>query len=243
MFTSSGTFAQSSRIPADLGEKLWKKSFDASHAVNLSTLRISGYYTLKTGSMRLGDFSVSYEEPDSDLMVYETAGHGISKIGRHNGKTWIKTSVSPDGMSAVMLNDVSVPLLANVWRSFYEADWHRSYSKIEALGKGKIKGREVYVIRLTTKSGDPENRYLDAQSFLAVRSDHLQRFRPRGDKQEKAFTVSFYYDDYRETDGVKIPHHIEAVGDPEPLEFELSSVQVNAPAQSSLFDDPNRVGK
>lgn len=117
-------------------------------------------------------------------------------------------------------------------------EWDISdYSRIEIVGKAQVEKRWAYAVRFTPKKGDPQLRYYDMENFLLLRMDQVQRFREAQNLPETAYSVTTYFQDYRQFGTLKLPQHIavsRSVGD---LIFELGSVKANAEIPESVFKD------
>jgi hypothetical protein len=82
----------------------------------------------------------------------------------------------------------------------HEAKGH----KLELAGREALDGREAYKIKVVLKTGEVEHVWLDAQSFLELRSEARRVVRGSALELETRFS------DYREVGGVLWPHRIES---------------------------------
>jgi hypothetical protein len=71
-------------------------------------------------------------------------------------------------------------------------------------GLDEVDGRKAYLLELTLPSGASRRVWIDAQTYLEVRSD-----RPSINPLVKGAPVSVYYRDYRSISGLMIPFTIE----------------------------------
>jgi len=76
---------------------------------------------------------------------------------------------------------------------------------VKLAGLDEIDGRKAYLLELTLPSGANRRVWIDAQSYLEVRSD-----RPSTHPLAKGMPVSVYYGDYRSINGLMIPFAIES---------------------------------
>ena len=86
----------------------------------------------------------------------------------------------------------------------YFVDSQQKGYKLELVGKEPVEGSEAYKIKVTSKTGDVHNVYIDADSFLDVKSESKRTI--RGTEQEGEALVS----DYKEVDGLMFPFSIDA---------------------------------
>lgn len=81
----------------------------------------------------------------------------------------------------------------------YEEKGHQ----VELIGKEDLEGTPVYKLKVTKKSGDVVYSYIDAEYFLEIRQEGRQNI--QGTEMETATTLG----DYKEVDGLMIPHAYE----------------------------------
>jgi len=110
-------------------------------------------------------------------------------------------------------------------------DWKAKGHKVELAGSETIEGRETYKLKVTLESGAMLHTYLDAESFIRVRSDSTRHFRDR------AVQVTTTYSDHKKTDGILFPRLIEvvAVGRPQQLRVVVDSIEINLPLSDERF--------
>jgi hypothetical protein len=83
-------------------------------------------------------------------------------------------------------------------------DYATKGTKIDLDGMEKIDGKDTYKLKLTMKSGQTMNIWIDAQTFLEVKMEGTPR-RLDG----KSHQVEVYLKDFRSTDGLMIPRLLE----------------------------------
>lgn len=125
-------------------------------------------------------------------------------------------------------------------------DYAAKGNQIEMVGMEKVEGRDNYKIKITLKSGQSENVWIDAQTFLETKIEGQPR-RLDGTYHP----VEVYYRDYRAVSGLQIPFLLEthvlpvaktATGlrdtpvPPEKMVFE--KITVNPKLEASLFAKP-----
>jgi hypothetical protein len=115
----------------------------------------------------------------------------------------------------------------------------RRYSKISLVGLSDVNGKPAYARLFTAKDGDPDIRYFDAETFLLVRMDQVGRFRLKEDAPETKIKVESYYSDYKDTDGIKFPRRIIAIGNPErpkdKVECVVEELKLNGSVDDAVF--------
>ena len=102
------------------------------------------------------------------------------------------------------------------------------------IGREPIDGRDALHIRVTPKAGPSQEQFLDAETYLLVRTESTRQVRGRTVQLETA------YGDYRSIGGVVIPHAIDigARGRPERVHIVVETVDVNLPIDDKRFRMP-----
>ena len=100
----------------------------------------------------------------------------------------------------------------------------------------EIEGHKAYRLDLHLPSGATRRVWIDASTFLDVKSEHERRATPLG----PASLVDVYYLEYREVEGVKIPVVIEsgAASAPPIDKLTIEKVQVNPKLDDKMFERP-----
>ena len=102
------------------------------------------------------------------------------------------------------------------------------------IGPETIAGREALHIRVTPKTGPPQDHYLDAETYLLVRTEATRQVRGRTTLLE---TV---YGDYRSVGGAVFAHSIDigARGRPDRVHIVVESIEVNPSIDDKRFRMP-----
>lgn len=122
-------------------------------------------------------------------------------------------------------------LAANFHR---EINFDKLYPKMEVKGIEKIGDKEVYVVLATPTGLEMQTFYFDKQTGLLLREDATM-ISPEGKMPVKSF-----YDDYREIDGVKIPHKIRAVLPQFEITTVLTEIKNSVKIDENLFSKPKQ---
>jgi hypothetical protein len=116
--------------------------------------------------------------------------------------------------------------------NFYAIINLNSYAKLTLAGKSKIGYREVYVIDLQPASGAVDRLFVDAESYLPVR---MNTMRIHGGA---SVPVEIYFDDWREADGLKMPHVIKHSFQKRTMMLTVTEIKNNAPVDAGMFEKP-----
>jgi outer membrane lipoprotein-sorting protein len=115
-------------------------------------------------------------------------------------------------------------------------DYKEKGNKVEYLGKEDLEGSPVHKLQVTLKSGNVKTIYLDADSFLEIKSASKRVI--RGTEVETETTIG----DYKEEGGVMMPHSLEtgAKGRPEKQKITIEKVEINPALDDALFKMPEK---
>lgn len=165
------------------------------------------------------------------------------------GKSYAKISLagvgdiieSFDGTTAWTINPIQGNrnkegqelLQTKLSNNFYrEINLDKLYSNWQVKGTEKVGDRDAYVLTGTPEGLEPETFYFDAETGLLLRNDQTL-ISPQGNMVGKAF-----YEDYREVDGVKIPHKIRLVTPQLEIITTITEVKNNVAVEDSKFAKP-----
>jgi hypothetical protein len=112
----------------------------------------------------------------------------------------------------------------------YKAKGHT----VELVGKEKIEGSDAYKLKVTLKTGTVRYQYIDADSFLEIKTEAKRTI--RGSEMEFESTIG----DYKEVGGLLIPHSIQsgAKGRPEKQNIVIEKVELNPKLDEARFKMP-----
>ena len=114
-------------------------------------------------------------------------------------------------------------------------DYKQKGNTVELVGKEKMEGTDVYHLKVTLKSGDIRNYYLDTDSFLTVKT--VGKTTVRGSEIE----VESALGDYKEVEGVLFPFSIDqrSTGGQAPAaKITIKKVELNVPVDDAVFKMP-----
>lgn len=117
-------------------------------------------------------------------------------------------------------------------------DYKQKGNKVELVGKEKAEGRDAYNLKITLKNGEVQNFYLDAVTFLLIKSSGMATVRGIAVKFEKIFS------DYKNVQGVMFPFSVELRTETVPGGAQGSEtttfrrVEINVPVDDLIFSMP-----
>jgi outer membrane lipoprotein-sorting protein len=194
-------------------------------------------YTGKMNSMgKLFQMAIVYKRPDKCRIDF-SLGH-IYFIQSYDGREAWKYNPTTEGSKPEVLEgDEAEDLLETCDFDGPLVDPKSKGIKVELAGKEKIDGREAYNLKITFKSGNADNYYLDAKTYLP--------FMVKGTTKQdgKVLPSTTIIDQYIDTGGVTIPYYFkfDAKGGEGSEIIKVSTVELNAKLDDSVFVFPRRI--
>ncbi|MEW6456281.1 MAG: outer membrane lipoprotein-sorting protein [Acidobacteriota bacterium] len=107
--------------------------------------------------------------------------------------------------------------------------------KVELLGKEDMAGTEVYKLRITYKDGKEKFFFLDTESCIELKQSETV------DYQGTPLHVERFFGDYKEVNGILIPHSIEArVNNNPQSQITIESIELNPEIEDEFFKMPEK---
>lgn len=225
LFLPAGLSAQTvdeliqKHIQATGGYEKWK---------SLKTMKISGTIQMQGMEMPF----IRYSKRPNKLRI-EATMQGQTIVQAYDGKTawWIfpfMGSTEPQRMPKDQAEDIieqadfDGPLI----------DYKKKGNKIELLGKEDVEGTEAYKLKVTLKNGQVIYTYLDSEYFLEIKQT-AKRVR-----QGNELAVSSVFGDYKEVDGLLLPHSIFIQAGPQTTNLTIEKVEFNVDLDDDIFVMP-----
>lgn len=111
-------------------------------------------------------------------------------------------------------------------------DYKKKGHQVELIGKDEIEGSDVYKLKVTKKNGNVEYHYLDVEYFIPIKMEGKRKF--QGTEMEYAVV----YGDYKEVNGLLIPHSIQQQGGGSGGNITLEKVEMNVLIPDERFAMP-----
>jgi outer membrane lipoprotein-sorting protein len=114
-------------------------------------------------------------------------------------------------------------------------DYAKKGTKVELAGTEAVEGKNAYKLKLTLKSGQVMNLWVDATSFLETKIDGEPR-----KIDGRVHKVTVLYRDYKAEGGLQVAHVLETVVDGVKGSHKMSiqTVKINPPLDDALFTKP-----
>ncbi len=161
---------------------------------------------------------------DTAVQVYD--GTNGWKLRPYLGRRDVEPYSPQELKSAAFESDLDGPLV----------DYSTKGNKVELEGVEKVENRNAYKLKLTMKGGQVQHIWIDAETFLDVKSEGTPRRR-----DGKMRPVWIYLRDYKDVNGLMIPYvsETEVQGYKTTHKMIIESVVVNPKLDDSLFTKPS----
>ncbi len=197
----------------------------------VNTMRMAG--TMTMGPME-APFNMELKRPDN--IRFEMEFQGMRMVQAYDGETGWQImpfigKPDPEKMSAEDLD--SIREQADAFDGPL-VDWKEKGYSVELVGQEEIEGSEVWKLKVIRAEGREDVIYLDGEYFLDLRSETQ---RPIGGRP---LQIVQDIGDYKEVDGLTIPHSIQVriEGIPTPQSLRVLNVEVNPEIDDARFAMP-----
>ena len=228
---SANAFAQQTAANLPTTQQIFDKYIEAigGRAANEKIKTRITKSTLELSPMGVTGTAESYAAaPDKSYSAINLQGVG-NFIEAYDGTTgW---AVDPIQGSRVKEGDelAQTKLASNFYRNI---NLDKLYTNWQVKGIEKVGDCEAYVVTGTPAGLAPETFYFDTQNGLLLQTDSTL-ISPQGKMAGKTF-----FEDYRETDGVKIPYKTRVVLPQFEITSTITEVKNNEKIDNSKFVKP-----
>jgi outer membrane lipoprotein-sorting protein len=166
--------------------------------------------------------------PNKAALKLDIPGFGVVQEGFNGTVAW-----SQDPQSGLREKTGAELEATKIDADFYKPlKLKQLYPKITVKGKDKIGDKDAYVLEATPAQGSTETWYFDATSGLLARLD-IERESPQG-----KISVQVFQEDYKDVDGIKVPHTVRQVSSAFTLNIKLDEVKHNVALDDAKFNKP-----
>ncbi|HJU83138.1 MAG TPA: hypothetical protein VJ600_02920 [Holophagaceae bacterium] len=159
-----------------------------------------------------------------------TAGWTINPFAGAGGGFKEPQPMNPEELKAAALDaDLDGPLV----------DWQAKGHRVEYLGREDMDGDPVHKLKVSLKDGDQITYYLDADTFLALKT--VTKRTVRGSEEESETT----FGNYAATGGVMFPHLVASgpKGSADRERVTIDEVRINEAMSDDRFSMPAKAAK
>ncbi|MCP2520603.1 outer membrane lipoprotein-sorting protein [Candidatus Aminicenantes bacterium AC-708-M15] len=112
-------------------------------------------------------------------------------------------------------------------------DYKKKGHKVEFMGKEDLEGTEVYKLKVTMKNGRVVYLYLDTDSCIELKQSTTVNY------QGNEYLVETIFGDYKEVDGIMVPHFIETkLNGQTQAQITIEKVEFNIKIDDNFFKMP-----
>ena len=115
---------------------------------------------------------------------------------------------------------------------FSQAEYLKDDYSLDLKGIEDVDGKSCYKLVVTDPNGERSTEYYDSKTSLLLREVMVREAGPGN-----TVTITQDFQDYKEVNGISIPHKIVTSGAmPVPMEMNATSVKINSPLDTSMFN-------
>lgn len=175
-----------------------------------------------------GKLQMYSKAPDKSLTVMRAEPIGLFKRGFDGQSGW-SLSEKSGSQPIVGFELASLAVDADFYK---DIKLNEVYSSMKVVGRVREGFRELYKVEATPRAGFAEYLFFDAETGLLTRRETQRR------TSQGMTRTEFYYSDWRDVDGVKIPFKTTQSIGKTMYVFILEDVKHNVPVDESLFKRP-----
>lgn len=176
--------------------------------------------------------SVFQEAPNKFALKMEMKAMGMTMQEEiFNGTKAKVTAQGPAGpQTQVVEDEEGIAEYKNRATMFPEMYYKERGYKLELKGVEQIEGVNAYKILVENPKGEKSTEFYDMKTSYKISEVRTQQQGPQ------TITITTNTSDYKDVDGVKIPHSMSLVGAaPFPLNFKAESIKINSQIDPATF--------
>lgn len=176
------------------------------------------------------DMVILSKAPDKQRTEIEVPGMGKVVEGYDGKIAWMQNPVA-----GIMEKTGDQLKQAQQQADFYrDVELLSRYSEWTYKGRESIDGKSNDVIEGKAKDGSVDTMYLDEGTHL------LTQLKSIADTEQGKTTIIYKPSDYREVDGIKLPHKIEIQAGPADVKMTVKEIKQGIELDDSLFTKPEK---
>jgi hypothetical protein len=197
-------------------------------AISKHTTRISKG-TLELVGVTTDGTAESYSKaPNRFLSIINIPGYGEVRRCFDGQLAWLSDPVK--GIQPLAGQELSSTKRDAI---FYQSlELKKTYPQMILKGKEDVGTWPAYVIEASSSDGTVRHMYFDVSSGLLIRADE------ESDSPQGRDTIQFYFEDYRDVDGVKQPFTVRQVHGKVSFIVRLTEVKWDDPIDDAKFAKP-----
>jgi hypothetical protein len=193
----------------------------------ITSREVKGTYEISPVGL-IGTMTMLQKAPDKTLTVMEIPGFGAVQSGFDGNILWSQNPAA--GLAEI---SGAARVAAKREAEFYqELKLKDMFKKLVVTGKQQIGGKDAYAVEATPEEGKAETYFFDTESGLLVRHDAER------ESEQGAAMSEYYYEDYKNVDGVKFPYTVRMVNPTMTVVMKFSEVKNNVEIEDLKFAKP-----
>jgi outer membrane lipoprotein-sorting protein len=170
---------------------------------SVTTRQMTGVMSLPQGME--ATFLLISKRPTKARMEFTL--QGLTAVQAYDGETaWMVMPFMGQTEPEVMPPDLAEPMSEEADFDGPLVDYQEKGHQLELAGMEEVEGADTYKLKLTLTNGEVTYYFLDAEYFLPIKTTSQRTI--QGADLDIATTLS----DYKEVDGMMIPHSIAITG-------------------------------
>jgi outer membrane lipoprotein-sorting protein len=221
---------------AQTADELVEKSIQASGGREkmeaVKSARMSGKMSMGQGM----EAPMVIETVEPNKIRMEMTFQGMTMIQAYDGKSGWQVQPFMGKTEPEPMNEQEQKAME---RQLDDMDLLTKYKEkghtVELVGKEELEGSPVYRLKLTKKTGEVSNLFLDAETYLLVKQSGKTQMQGQEIETETSFS------DYKEVGGVLYPHSIQTKIPSMPggvMSMSFEKIEPNPEIPASRFDMP-----
>jgi outer membrane lipoprotein-sorting protein len=212
-----------------------KKNIDARGGLDkmkaIQSIKMTGKMVMGGGQME-APMTLQMKRPSLVRIDMEFQGQAV--VQGYDGTTaWSINPFTGGAEAQKMSDDEAEALKENSDMDGTLIDYKAKGHKIELAGKEDLAGKPAYKLKVTKKNGKTETVYVDATSFLEVKTVAMRKM--MGNEME----MESFTSDYRPVSGVLIPFNIDSKAEGNSvMTLTLEKIEANVAVDDALFKMP-----
>jgi zinc protease len=177
-----------------------------------------------------GKISGWHKEPDKTLTVMEFPRFGTLKKGFDGTTRWVQT---PAGTVSDSNAEEEIAEMERDAEVFTAGRIKSLFDSMKLDYNARLDGREVHVIEGKPAKGPAEKLFFDVENGLLLRWDMARQQKNRG-----TVFVKVHLDDYKEVDGLKVPHKVRFAFESFNFTVQVEKLEHNITIDDAIFRKP-----
>ena len=234
LFVMLMSFMVTMQASAQTADEIINKHIEASGGMeklkSMQTVKATGKMT-GPGGME-APFVMIKKRPDK--LRIEFIVQGMTGITAYDGKSaWALMPFMGSKDPQKMTEDQTKDIMEEADFDGPLVEYKQKENSVEYNGKEDVEGTECHKMKLTLKDGRVRYLYFDPESYLLVKTTSVIK------REGVEASVDTYFGDYKEVNGMMVPHSIENKAKEGPSQqFTTEKYEWNASVDDSIFEMP-----